>query len=364
MKIWKFNIKLNRKLFAFIGIIIVLILVGFFIFPKQENQQPELTTVKRMDISQIVSSSGSLTGKETVNLKFKSTGLLAYLNVAAGDKVSANDSIAGLDTQLLEINLQQALNTFRDKQAIAEKVEDEVKNHSSDETFSQKATRTTAQAVRDSAYDEVKAAQKALDDANLYTPIAGIITQAPFVTGQNVSASDLIAQVVDFTSIYFDSEIDEADIGKILLKQKAEVTLDAYVDKVFKGEVSQIIPQTKTTSSGATVVTVRIKLETSELTPINGLSGQASIILSEAKNVLTIPQEALRGDNAVFIQTGKGTNVKKVTPGIKSDTDVEIKEGLNEGDKVFLNPPASGNGLNRNRGLFGGVLRFLGGGRR
>lgn len=352
MNLAKFAPRVLGKRIVFIPLILFVIL-GIFLLTRQPQNQLELSEVKRQDIKSTVSSSGTLTGKSVTNLRFRISGKLSFLKVKAGDKVSAYDSIAGLDSKLLEIDLQQALNTFRDKQAIAEKVEDDVKNHSSDEIFTQKATRTTAQAARDSAYDEVKAAQKALDDANLYTPITGIITQAPFIWGQNVSASDVIAQVVDFTSIYFDSDIDEVDIGKVSLGQKAEVTLDAYPDKVFEGEVSEIIPQTKITSQGATVVTVRIKLEASELTPINGLSGQASIILSEAKNVLTISQEALREDNTVYIQAGNNIRSKKVVPGIKSDTDVEIKSGLSEGGKILLNPPPSGNELNRNRGLFG-----------
>lgn len=347
-------------------ILVILILVSIFsynIFFKPKQQPLQFGEVKRQDIKSIVSSSGVLTAKFVANLRFKSSGKLSYLNVKVGDQVVLGQTIAGLDTQDLNIKLQQALNTYRDKQAQAEKVEDEVKDHSKDESFAQKATRTTAQAARDSAYDEVKAAQKAVDDANLYTPIAGIITQAPFISGQNVSISDVIAQVVDFTFIYFDSDIDEADIGKVSLGQKAEVTLDAYPDQVFKGEVSQIIPQTKTTSSGATVVTVRIKLEAADIPPINGLSGQVSIILSEAKNVLTIPQEALREDNTVFIQSGNTTRPKKVIPGVKSDTDVEIKEGLKESEMVLLNPPSKTSRLNQNMGIFNPLFRFLGGGR-
>lgn len=321
---------------------VVLLIISYWLFNTlTQKKQPALqfTEVKRQDIKSTVSSSGNLTGKDVVDLKFRSSGKLSYINVKAGDSVSKRQVIAGLDTQDLSIKLQQAQNTLRDKQAAAEKTLDDVKDHSKDETFTQKKDRTAAEVARDNAYDSVKEAQRAFQDIVLISPIAGVVTEVPVVAGQNVSSSDVIARIVDFSQIMFEAEIDEADIGKISVGQKAEITLDAYPDRVFQGEVSKIIPQTKTTSSGATVVTVRISLEP-VITPINGLSGDASIILSEAKNVLTIPLEALRDDDTVVAKSYQKLETKKITTGIKSDTEVEVKEGLSENDKVALNPPA------------------------
>lgn len=324
----------RKKLLILGGIILLtFLIIGIFNRPKQIHQ--EFAAVTRKDIKSIVSSSGNLTGEIVVDLKFKSSGKLSYLNVETGDQIEAWETVAGLDTQQLAIDLQQAQNTLKDKQAIVDKTLDDVKDHDKDETFTQRQSRTTAQVARDNAYDEVKAARRAFQDALISSPISGIVTDAPSIPGQNVSTADLIAQIVDFSQVFFDTDIDETDIGKISLSQKAEVTLDAYPDKFFEGTVEEIIPQTKTTSSGATVVTVRINLGNPAITLVNGLSGQASIILSEAKNVLTIPQEALREDNSVVIQTQKGLESKKVVTGIKSDTDVEIKVGLEENDKVL-----------------------------
>ncbi len=353
-------LKLNKKKTAIVIILVVVALLAFNNFTKPKTEILQFASVKRQDIKSIVSSSGNLTGKNVADLKFKSSGKLVFINVKAGDSVFAGEIIAGLDNQDLNIKLQQALNTYRDKQATAEKIEDDVKDHSKDETFAQKATRTTAQAARDSAYDSVKEAQRAFQDNTITSPIAGLITKTSYIPGQLVG-SDSVVQVVDFSSFYFDTDIDEADIGKISLGQRAKITLDAFTNKAFEGSVDQIIPQTKTTSSGATVITVRINLGKVEITPVNGLSGEASIILSEARNVLTLPQEAVREDNTVFVQTQSGLRMEKVETGIKSDTDVEIKKGLSEKDRVLLNPPANGNFQNRSQNPLNSVLRFLGG---
>lgn len=252
-----------------------------------------------------------------------------------------------------------------DKQATVDKIHDDVKGHDADESFTQRQIRTTAEVAANNAYDAVKEAERAFQDAVILSPIDGIVTQAIQIPGQTVGSSDIIARIVDTSAIYFDTDADEADISKISMGLPAEVILDSYPDKVFKGTVDQILPQVKTTSQGATVVTIRIKLDQTDIFFVDGLTGQASIITEETKNVLTIPQEALREDSTVIVSSDQGLRPQKVAPGIRSDTDVEIKEGLKEGEKVLLNPPAPGSNFTNGRGgnPLGGIFRFLGGGR-
>lgn len=346
-------------------LLVALGLLGVFFLTRQSDQSAalELAEAKRQDIKTAVSASGNLTGKETANLKFKTSGRLAYLNVKVGEIVSSGQVIAGLDTQDLSIKLQQAQNTLRDKRAVVDKTLDEVKDHDDDETFTQREDRTAAEVARDNAFDAVKDAQRAFQDAVIVSPISGIVTQAPSVPGQVISLSDLVAQVVDSSIVYFDAEVDEVDIGQVSLGQKSEVSLDAYPDRIFDGVVDQIIPQTTTTSSGATIVTVRIRLHNPPVNFISGLTGQTEIITAEMNNALAIPIEALGENNTVFIQAGNGFEPKKIVSGIQTDINVEIKEGLTEGQKVLLNPPAAGE-KNQNQGFFGGILRLLRGGQK
>lgn len=340
----------NKKKVVIFAILVTAVILGFNFFGRPRQTPLQFATVKKQDIKATVSSSGTLTGKNSASLRFKTSGKLTFINVKAGDQIYAGQVLAGLDTRELAINLQQAQNTLRDKQATVDKVLDDIHLFqygnggfanvgSSNETMTQRQLRTTAEVARDNSYDSIKLDKQAFEDATIVSPINGIVIQAIEVTGQTVTGADLIVQVVDTSEIYFDTDVDEVDLNKVSLGLKAEIILDAYPDRIFSGTVDQIIPQTKTTSSGATVVIVRIKLDSSKLTFVNGLSGQASIISTEAKGALTIPQEALREDNTVLtmpsLQAGQS---KKVTPGIRSDTDVEIKEGLSEGEKILLNP--------------------------
>jgi RND family efflux transporter MFP subunit len=329
------------KLIALVTIIVFSFLIfNFYLKPKDVSYQ--YYQAKRMEISETVSSSGSLTGKEIANLRFKFSGKIEYINVKEGERVFPGQPIAGLDSKQFQIDLQQAVNTFVAKDAAAKRIEDDVKDHDKDETFTQKETRTAAQVARDNAFDEIKAAKETLSEAKLYTPIEGLVTKATFLVGQNVTAADLIAQIVNISEIYFDTDVDESDISKISIGQEAIVELDAYPNEEFQGNVEKIIPQTNTVSSGATVVTVRIKLTNFPVNFVNGLSGQSEIVLRSAKNTITVPIEALSSDDYVIIRSPEGSFEKrKVVVGIQSDFDSEIVEGLSEDEVVVLNPPAN-----------------------
>lgn len=367
----------TKKKIVILAILVIIAFLGYNFFGRSKQTPLEFTEVKKQDIKFTVSSSGNLTGKNSANLKFKSAGKLTFINVKAGDTVFAGQVIAGLDTQELAIELQQAQNTLRDKQATADKVLDDIHLFqygnggfanvgTVNETMTQRQLRTTAEVSRDNAFDSIKAVQRDFQDTVIISPIGGLVTSVIQVPNQTVTGADLIAQVVDTKAVYFDTDIDEADISIIKVGLPAEVILDAYPDSTFTGIVDQILPQTKTTSQGATVVTIRIILDDSPVTFINGLTGQASIIIESAKNALTIPQEALREDDTVIVQEGQSLRSQKVTPGIHSDTDVEIKEGLKEGEQILLNPPAPGSNLTnrQNRNPLSGLLRFVGGGPR
>ena len=173
-----------------------------------------------------------------------------------------------------------------------------------------------------------------------------------------MSASDIVTTISDNTSLFFDAEVDEADIGKLTLGQEVEVTLDSFPASTFAGEVSEIAGTTKVTSTNATIVLVRVSLSTKPERFISGLNGQASIIIKKAEGVLTVPVEALRQDNTVLVISRKGLEVRQVEVGIRSGEEVEIKKGLEEGEKVVASPATAPSGRTS---PLGGVFRLFGG---
>lgn len=343
-----------------IPIILVLLIGGWFLYSSTNKKiVVETSTVKKANIKQTVSASGTLQGKDTVNLHFGSGGIIKYIRVKEGDVVSKSQVLAGLDTQDLSITLQQAKNTLRDKQAILDKVLDDVKNHSSDETLSQKQSRTTAEVAKDNAFDNVRDAERALREATLISPIAGIVTKVGAIPGSRVISTDLIAQVVDRSSVYFDAEVDEADINKIKLEQVADVILNSSGDKIYIGKVEKIIPVTTKTSSGSTVIAVRINLGNPDLTFVPGIEGQVTIVTSDVKNILSIPQDAIVTKNEVYVQENNVVRSRSIETGFTGDTEIEVKSGLEEGEVVVINP-ASVKPVAENSGIMSFVGRLFG----
>lgn len=279
-----------------------------------------------------------MAGADSADLRFKLGGKLNYLGVKVGDRVNKGALIASLDTRDLAIDLQQARNNFEAKDAAAKRVEDDVKDNDTDENFTQKEERTAAQKARDSAYDEIKAVQTSISDAYIYAPLSGVVTQADPNVGQNVSAADVIAEIVDDNEYVFEAEIDESDVGLIGIGQKAVVTLNSYPDQTFDATVSEITPATETTDSGATVVIVKLALGKPNINFVSGLNGQGDIIIREADNVNTIPVEALMDDNEVYVKRGDSYEKVKIETGLQSDTAVEVKSGLTPKDEVITNP--------------------------
>lgn len=335
--------------------LIVLALIGIlaFLVPRFAGQKQDIqyTKVQRQDIKQTVSASGTLAGKDTANLKFKIPGKISFINFKEGDFVLKGQTITGLDATSQAITLQQARNNLLDKRTTLEKILDDIHLFqygnggfsnvgSANETMTQKQLRTTAETASNNAFDEVKKAENTFLDTMLTSPLPGIITQLNFLAGQNVLASEVVAQVVDESEIYFDSDVDESDIVKVSLNLPVEITLNAYGDKIFKGSITKINPLTKTTSSGATVVITRVKLNTSLVRFISGLNGQSEIITNQVKNVLVIPQESLIDNEFVYIKEGDDFRKVEIETGLSSETQVEVKKGLEENQEVVINPLA------------------------
>lgn len=335
LKFW----RLPKKVWA-TALLIVIALGGYYFWPKPAVEAVQVAEVKTGEVKSIVSTSGTLEGADSADLRFRIGGKLNYLAVKPGEKVLKGQFIASLDTQELAIALQQARNTFTAKDATAKRVEDDVKDNENDENFTQKETRVAAQTARDNAYDAVKAAERAFQDANIYAPLSGIVTKADPNVGQIVTVADVIAQIVDESEYVFEAEVDESDVGKIKPGQKASVSINSYPDKTFEATVAKITPTTETTDSGATVVIVKLALGKPEINFVSGINGQADIILEELSNVLVIPVDALMDNDEVYVK--KGDTYEKIKPeiGLRSDTDVEVKSGLSAGDQVVTNPSA------------------------
>lgn len=327
-----------KKLLTFKNIVILVILLvvggtGWRATHKKSKVAITMVVVERKDLVASVTASGKIDTKRKAVLKFPSSGKLGYMNVEVGQKVKKWQALAGMDMGDLRSAETEAKYKYLTADANAKQIEDEVKGHDSDETYVQKNKRVAAQTARDIAYDNWLEARRAVSNANLFAPFDGIVTAVTVETpGASLGVSDGIT-VVDPGEVYFDTEIDETEIGRIKQGATVELKLDAFGDEVFVGSVEELGYETRVSSSGATVVPVKVKLPEVLLVKARlGFNGDVQIETDRRVQVLVVPIEAVKNGEVVL----EGGQKQKIETGLATDTEVEITGGLTGGEKLWL----------------------------
>jgi HlyD family secretion protein len=319
--------------------IVVVVGLGWWNHNNQAKTKAKSTVtvveVTRGDVVEALTVSGEIKADKSASLNFPASGKVAYFGAREGDEVKRGQLLASLDLGDLQAAETKAYYTYLAYDAAAKKVEDDMKGKGASENFSEKSTRVTAQTNRDMAYDAWLTAQRAVRNAKLIAPFAGVVTGSTITTvGDTVTVVDGMT-IVDPTSLYFGGEVDETDVGKIEMGQKVEVALDAFDGKKFSGTVEKMGFMAKTSSTGATVFDVWVKMDSESLPKLRlGMNGDAQIVLATVKNVLTLPIEAIVDGDVIV--SGKEQNRVKVEVGLMGDRNVEIKSGVGEGEKIVI----------------------------
>lgn len=336
---------LNKFKWLFI-ILLVLVVAAFFVFRASgKKTKVEVISVKIGDLTEAISTSGEIKADENSLLTFQSSGKVSWVRVKVGDNVKKGQPIAGLDTIALNAAYMQSLNNYRNYQANAQSVLDSVKDHSGDETYSQKATRTAAEVSRDNAYDSMLSARDALGNANIYAPFDGVVTSAnPSAPGINISPLTSGYTIVNPSTVYFDAEVEETDLPNIKIGQKTYVNFDSYPDKKFEGTVTSIGFVAFVSATGGNAYAVRISLpDNSDMKFRVGMQGDAEIVLNKVAGVLKIPVASYfteNEENFVWkVESGK-LKKTKIEIGKSSLDEVEVKSGISDGDVVVDQPSA------------------------
>lgn len=233
---------------------------------------------------------------------------------------------------------------------------------------------------------EVTRIQDLVERTYAISPLDGMVTNLPVKTGEIVvpgiqnSAASLIMTIADMSVITAEVKVDETDIINVQLGQTADITIEAFPDKVFKGKVIEIgntailrssglaSSQTQISSDEAKDFKVVVAMDDPPASMRPGLSCTVKIVTSKKENVPALPLQALtartKGDlqkregkkdeepaadpklaaelkkelqGAFVVRDGKAVFVE-VTTGVTGTTEIEILSGLKEGDEVIIGP--------------------------
>ena len=294
---------------------------------QEPDLQSSLVTVKRGNITKMVSATGFLSSQRSEELAFGRAGRVKQIMIDEGDYVREGQILAKLEDEEERFSLLQAENALEEAKSELEAA----KVSSSKNVIEERQRQVKEREL------ELQLRKKDLEDTILKAPFSGVVSKIYVNEGEIVSASKNILRLIDTSKLFVDVSVDEVDISQVRIGQRARITVDAYPDEVFHGKVVYIAPET-TTSSGLVVVETKIELEKADSKLKPGFTANADIIVGEARNVLLLPVEAVneRGMKkfAVVMKEGK-PSLANITVGISDDTYVEIKSGLKEGELVL-----------------------------
>ncbi|HOY63646.1 MAG TPA: efflux RND transporter periplasmic adaptor subunit, partial [bacterium] len=186
-------------------------------------------------------------------------------------------------------------------------------------------------------------AMQGLEDTRVYAPMDGVVTARYVQTGQiissgttNVGGGTSIMQVSDLSRLYVLAAVDESDIGQVRIGQEAEITVDAYSGRVFKGRVDRISPRGEMVSS---VVTFEVKIEVTEDGGMSAASGRSGGRRNSGAAGKTAPEadKAPRAENAA---TGSGESESG-----KPQEGRKRRDGAERDGGRFQPPPPGGHGF-------------------
>jgi HlyD family secretion protein len=314
---------------------------GYFFYSKQQQAKPKLNFTKPevRDLTKTLEVSGLVDAKEKASLRFAAGGKIVYLGAKEGDYVKKSQTIATIDRATLQKQLQQDLNAYT-----RERIDWENRQDGSDYNVESLTTRRSIDQEQTTLNDtvlDVEIQDIAIRNTVLSAPFGGILVSSPTtVTGINLLATDVF-EVVNPDTLIFKAAVDEADVANVSLGQSAKVTLDAYPDQPFEGNVAFISYKSQQSSSG-TVFVVEIPISGTDL--LNryrlGMNGDAEITLATKTHVMTIPLDATRQrDDKTYVDVKTSdttTEEREIQVGLETDDLIEVTSGLKIDEEIVI----------------------------
>jgi HlyD family secretion protein len=399
------NGKNGRKKRRWIwAVAIVLVLAGAAagvraaLKPNRAIDPSKLASVDRGDIARSVVATGKVQPRTKVEVKSKASGIVKKILVDYGEYVKQDQILVELDKEELQAQLREARALLVATQAAEESAKaaherNKVEAEGPDLPFLKSAMDrgrrlheqgliaravledgekayqlglnkqmtalrnvavTRAEIARASA--QVAQAQAALERAEenlrystIVSPMDGLALSRNVEVGDAVSSililgsqATLIMTLGDVSDVYVLGKVDQADIGKVYMSQRARIVVESFKDKKFEGQVTKISPL-GVEKDNVTTFEVKVSIKNPGGALKANMSANAEIILEEKKDVLLVPETAViyDKDRKTFVEIPdvteeKGKSRVPVQLGISNGVKTELVAGLKQGQKLVL----------------------------
>lgn len=346
-------------------LIVVLFLGSLYYLSTKNKKDPEVFTTElpeKRDVVKSTVATGNIVPKEEILIKPNISGLVEEVFVEAGNFVKAGDMIAKIRVIPNVGNLNAAQNQVQSSKINLEnqkKVFERFKNLydkgiiPANEFDPIEASYLQAQQTYQAALENLEIVKtgstKGMGQSALTlikSTITGMILEIPVKEGNqvietnNFNEGTTIAVLADINNMIFEGKVDESEVGKIKENMDIEITIGALPDLKYNATLDFIAPK-GISENGAIQFEIKGTLDAKQDDFIRaGLSANANIILDRADSVLAIKESLLQFDQdtkQAYVEIETSSNVyerKNVELGLTDGIYVEIKEGLNENDKI------------------------------
>lgn len=346
-------------------LIVVLFLGSLYYLSTKNKKDPEVFTTElpeKRDVVKSTVATGNIVPKEEILIKPNISGLVEEVFVEAGNFVKAGDMIAKIRVIPNVGNLNAAQNQVQSSKINLEnqkKVFERFKNLydkgiiPANEFDPIEASYLQAQQTYQAALENLEIVKtgstKGMGQSALTlikSTITGMILEIPVKEGNqvietnNFNEGTTIAVLADINNMIFEGKVDESEVGKIKENMDIEITIGALPDLKYNATLDFIAPK-GISENGAIQFEIKGTLDAKQDDFIRaGLSANANIILDRADSVLAIKESLLQFDQDTkqpYVEIETTSNVyerKNVELGLTDGIYVEIKEGLNENDKI------------------------------
>lgn len=306
----------------------------------------DVFTVVARDLRVQLPVSGALTAQQQAIVKSKVAGEVRETLVAEGIRVRRGEIVVRLDTADLAARLaaqQAALDDARARLALANKNRENSNELLKQKFISQNALDTSqngvdlAQAAVKSASAQLDIARRALDDAQVRSPIDGIISKRYVQAGEKAAPDMALFAVVDLSRLILEALVPASDIPRVQVGQGVRFAVDGFDARVFTGEVVRINPAAE---AGSRAIIVYVAVANADGALKSGMYATGGITLRTAPQVAAVPVATLRIKDGVstVLRIADGKVIEQVVqPGLRNDAEgmVEITAGLSVGMQVL-----------------------------
>lgn len=314
----------------------------------------ETVRVRRQTLDRTISATGVIrpvVGAE-IEVGSRVSGIVRSLPVRVGDPVNRGDVMALLDPTEFQAEVDQAradLALARAELKLAESVQQRAASLAADGIVSPNELEAAAgdlEAARARAAREearLRSAVIRLGYTEIRAPIRGVIADVTTREGETVAASfaaPTFVTIVDVDRLEVQAYVDETDIGRVFTGLRGTFTVDTYPGEEFTARVKAVDPKAAI-QNGVVNYIVRLAFDGREgfvLRP--EMTAHVRLQVEQRADVLTVPRRAIRresGREMVRVRRGPLWEDQAVATGWRTDGDVEIRDGLKEGETVELN---------------------------